>query len=407
MSEKKRLNELTRILEDTSNELDVPASKYEEAKSRYKTVGEFLGEESPLADYDPLVYVQGSFGLGTATRPINGGDYDVDSVLLLRDPPVGLTPKELKELVGHRLLSSGSRYRKMIEPQNGGRRCWTIQYADSSQFHLDVLPAIPDVEAHKLDALTATVRPDWIKDSIRITDSMTREYATGWPSLSSFENDPTRSNPIGYGKFFRERMEVQLEQLKSSFAMNKRMEVAEIEDFDVRTPLQRLVQLLKRHRDINYGDDEDRPISIIITTLAAQAYSNESDLGVAMLNVVPKMRDWIEDRQGVSWVPNPVNPLENFADKWEETPRKADVFDAWLRQVEREHTSLLTESGFEKVGAVISKAYGPRPAKAAMERLAKRSVGFASAPTLLVPPKESFATPIVNAPAVRSRPWRD
>ncbi|TWT98222.1 nucleotidyltransferase domain-containing protein [Stieleria varia] len=406
MSNQRRFRELTRVLEDTSDELDVPASKYQDAKSRYQAVGEFLGEDPRLADYDPLVYPQGSFALGTATRPINGGEYDVDSVFLLRAPPAGLVPKELKELVGDRLLSPSSRYREMIEPREGGRRCWTIQYTDTSHFHLDVLPAIPDVEALSLDALTANVKNEWIKDSIRITDSMTPEYATGWPPLSSLKNDPTRSNPSGYGKFFRERMEVQLEQLKSSLAMTKRAaEVSEIEDFEVRTPLQRLVQLLKRHRDVNFGDDDDRPISVIITTLAAQAYDNESDLGVAMLNVVPKMRSWIEDRQGVLWVPNPVNPLENFADKWEEEPRKAEVFDAWLRQVEHEHTYLLTESGFDKVGAVITNAYGERPANAAMKKLAKRTAGYASVPTLLVPAKSSVATPIVNTPTVRSQPW--
>lgn len=405
MNENERLNELNRVLEDTSNELNVPATKYEEAKERYKTVGDFIGSHAPLADYDPLVYAQGSFGLGTAIRPINDSDYDVDSVLLLRSPPNGLTPKELKELVGKKLLES-DRYRKMLYPKEGGRRCWTIKYADESRFHLDILPAIPDTEATRFYQTAIDIDYEWIKDAIRITDNTTPEYETCWPSATSLVNDPTRSNPLGYAKFFRKQMEVQLDLQKSILATNKRAEISEIEDFDIRTPLQRLVQLLKRHRDVNYGTDVDRPISIIITTLAARAYRNEPDLGNAMLNVVPRMRDWIENRNGVWWVVNPVNPLENFADKWAETPRKAAVFFQWLTQVELDHKSLLTPDGFAKIGAVITKAYGDTPSKVVMEKFASRMNGTSTSATLLIPQRTTPKSPSVVAPVAKPKPWR-
>lgn len=42
-----------------------------------------------------------------------------------------------------------------------------------------------------------------------------------------------------------------------------------------KTPLQRAVQILKRHRDIMFAGDEDKPVSIIITTLAAKAYQEK------------------------------------------------------------------------------------------------------------------------------------
>ena len=49
-----------------------------------------------------------------------------------------------------------------------------------------------------------------------------------------------------------------------------------------KTPLQRAVQILKRHRDIMFAGDEDKPVSIIITTLAAKAYQGDvSDFDVA------------------------------------------------------------------------------------------------------------------------------
>lgn len=158
-------------------------------------------------------------------------------------------------------------------------------------------------------------------------------------------------------------------------ALEKRAKVEEIKDYEVRTPLQRLIQLLKRHRDMKYGDDEDRPISIIITTLAAKAYQNEPDIAAALFSVVPAMRAGIEKRIDGWWVPNPVNPKENFADKWAETPRKANLFFEWLDAVEKEHKALLTSKGFEKAAEYLTEAYGAREASGVMAKYASRNQG--------------------------------
>ncbi len=276
----------------------------------------------------------------------------------------------------------------MIEPPAGGLRCWTIRYADASKFHLDVLPAIPD-DYGVLVALGVPM--EWAETAICLTDRKTwGDPNAEWP----------RSNPKGYVAWFKDRMRVSLEKAKQLHAMEIRAEVEEIEDFDVRTPLQRLIQILKRHRDVRFNDDEDKPISIIITTLAAQAYNNESDLTEAVLDVIPRMRDYIEKRDGASWwVPNPVNPEENFADKWAEKPRKAEMLFRWLHVLEREYKELLTEQGFEKVGDYLRKAYGRRDAEAAMLK-------YSAAPLVLVPRKsEQPTTPKIELPSRPSKPW--
>ena len=55
--------------------------------------------------------------------------------------------------------------------------------------------------------------------------------------------------------------------------------VEDVPEYQVKTPLQQGIQILKRHRDIMFVEDpDDKPISIIITTLAAHAYNNESYL---------------------------------------------------------------------------------------------------------------------------------
>ena len=76
-------------------------------------------------------------------RLLGDDQYDVDSVCLLQLSPNEVSQQRLQQLVGDRLKHPQSRYKGMIKPPEGGRRCWTIQYADASKFHLDVLPAIP------------------------------------------------------------------------------------------------------------------------------------------------------------------------------------------------------------------------------------------------------------------------
>lgn len=156
-------------------------------------------------------------------------------------------------------------------------------------------------------------------------------------------------------------------------ALKERKDVQDIPDYMVRTPLQRVIQLLKRHRDVRYNGDDDKPISIIITTLAARAYNNEDELLEALLNVVPGMLEAIENRNGVWWVEDPVNPRENFADKWNETVRKREVFLEWLETVEREYNDLLSDSGFRTLGQRLTESYGERDTSVVLQKYSKKT----------------------------------
>ena len=61
--------DLSFILNEIANQLDLPESLHEEAVKRYQAVGKWLGEgDSPLAIHSPIIYPQGSFHLGTVTK---------------------------------------------------------------------------------------------------------------------------------------------------------------------------------------------------------------------------------------------------------------------------------------------------------------------------------------------------
>ena len=388
---------LGQIFNDMADELDVPPSKYQDAKDRYDAVGAWLGDdESDLAPYSPVISPQGSFALGTAVRPLGNDDYDVDAVCELQLTPNSVTQMRLKEMVGERLKHPRSRYRRMIHPPQGGRRCWTIKYADSSKFHLDILPAIPDDYEW---LLRLGVPTEWASTAILLTDKK------AWQGL-----DWPRSNPKGYAAWFKERMQLRFLEEKMALATAVRAEVEDIEDFRVRTPLQRLVQILKRHRDMRYNGDPDKPISILITTLAAQAYNNEPDLMEAMLKVVPAMRQGVEQRGDILWVANPVNPRENFADKWTETPRKKRLFFDWLAIIERDLNDLLSNLRHDRLTAYLSESFGEREAATVVAKHNDRVKTIKGvsvvAPTVLINRKtdQPPATP-VSPPHKPSKPW--
>ena len=65
---RKRLN---LILRDLADELDVPPSKYREAKDHYEAVCAWLDVDNlELVHYQPSIYPQGSFVLDTAVKPL-------------------------------------------------------------------------------------------------------------------------------------------------------------------------------------------------------------------------------------------------------------------------------------------------------------------------------------------------
>ena len=93
-------------------------------------------------------------------------------------------------------------------------------------------------------------------------------------------------------------------------------------------------------------DTENKPVSIIITTLAAKAYKGESNILEGLVNVTQHMQDYIEVYEdGTCRVENPVDPEENFADKWVEKPQKKIKFFKWLEKVKQDVNDIVCANG--------------------------------------------------------------
>lgn len=144
------------------------------------------------------------------------------------------------------------------------------------------------------------------------------------------------------------------------------MDIADVPDWAVKTTLQRTVQALKRHRDICFTHDlEDRPASVIITTLAGRAYRGGGSLYEVLLNVTATMPTLVQEQNGIYIVANPVQPKENFADRWQRHPRRAQRFFEWVEQAHADFAGIGSEHGVDTVLEKVAKAFGGRAAERA------------------------------------------
>jgi len=349
------------LLNEIAQSLDISNSLFEDAEKKYRSVGSWLGEgNSPLATFSPEIYPQGSFLLGTVIKPISDKDeYDIDLVFRLVVSKDQITPKKLKQLVGDRLKANDI-YLRMLDEE--GRRCWTLKYADNAQFHMDILPAIPD-DCYSSILQKQGVPSDFAGTSIDITDNTRANYnviSVDWP----------RCNPKGFAAWFQSRMLIQYNELRKRILGEAyKAEIQKVPNYQIKTPLQRCIQLLKRHRDIVFENDQDnKPASILITTLAANAYENEADLVDAMINIIDKMPFLITERNGVSWVPNPVDPSENFADRWADNPDRELNFKNWLRKVKSDFNRILTCYDSDSAGKILVPIFGERISKSTITK---------------------------------------
>ena len=192
--------------------------------------------------------------------------------------------------------------------------------------------------------------------------------------------------------------------------------IDKVPDQLVRTPLQRSIQLMKRHRDLrfNHHDHIDyAPISIIITTLAAHLYGNETDVYSALSGIVGKLQahavlvegravdrslaamGLIQKRLDGTWyIGNPVNPAENFADRWhEDNHARARAFFAWVDALQKDLLNILGEANPRLLKEQLGRVLGTAAVSKHLDVLVP------SAPVIDTPPRIHITSP--------AKPWRD
>lgn len=304
-----RKGQVAGILERICQGLEISDTQYEQARSRYESVGRWLADSSNPLLKDLQIYPQGSISIGTTVKPLKQNEFDIDLVSHAPNMSVSLPPHVLKRSIGERLKLNNLYVDKIEEKP----RCWRINYAND--FHLDITPSIPNPESlHQGELVPDKIVQDW-----------------------------KESNPKGFKDWFSEVAKL---QPRSRLLRSMQFANASVERLPdnpkLKGILRRSVQVCKHHRDRYFDENQNKhlsPISVILTTLAAKSYKYcvtsfeyDSDLDI-LLDVLKYMPNFIEIAQSTAgpayYIWNPTTTNENFAEKWNHNPALAIGFYQW------------------------------------------------------------------------------
>ena len=333
-----RKAEVYSLLDQICQALELTAAQLEAARTSYEAVAEWLSEsDNPLLKWIDI-YAHGSTGLGTMVKPIGREDFDVDLICKVLRFTADRPPAELKRIVGDR-LKENARYAAMLEEK---KRCWRLNYA--REYHLDISPTINNAKCANGGEL--------------VPDKKLREFK------------PT--NPKGYKALFERRAAlIPTLRMQKALAAEDR---AAVEPFPVHGTakgiLRRTVQILKRHRDVHFLEvvEEIAPISIIITTLAAQSYEycvksfvfdSELDVLIATIRLMPHFIDKpVVNGRRIYVVANETTVGENFAERWNTEPARAAAFYEWHAKALADFEALPDLQGIDVIGKSLEGSLG-------------------------------------------------
>lgn len=337
------------LLDEICQSLEPTDTQYEQAKTSYETVADWLSASDNPGLKNLSLYAHGSSALGTTIRPIGREDFDVDTICRVYGFTEVTPPSALTQMIGNRLREHGL-YRTMLEEK---KRCWRLNYERA--FHLDISPTILNSRCSNGGELV--------------------------PDKSQKAWKPT--NPQGYKALFERRCQLQPRiTITKSIAADSGVR-ADIEAFPNRKArkgiLRRIVQLLKRHRDIMFQhvQADIAPISIIITSLAAQSYEfcvskfefeTELDVVIDVIRLMPHFieRPVVHSRMIYS-VPNETTQGENFAERWNSEPQRAKAFFDWNARALRDFELLASLEGQDVISKSLSSTLGDGVVRKVME----------------------------------------
>lgn len=333
--------EIDGLLNGVGEALELTLDQRRRAQIEFANLGRHLSDPGTLLGQQNLdVYPQGSTRIGTEVRPLQGlaGDaceHDLDAVVEAMFTT--LTAMEQYEAL-HDRLAMNLLYRPYLERKN---RCVRINFP--GEFHLDALPA----------------KKDWSRQgttSIQIPD----RKRNGWVT----------SNPKGYAAWF----ETQGALAREAFAKAVQAEafrrsispLPTLPSFAERPVLNRVVQLMKRRRDIVFKGTGTAPRSIILTTLAGRYYDGEVSLLVALMKVVRAIGAAVDlARPNRIEVRNPTDERENFADAWGRDGLGYQAFVDFIHKLEKDLIALSQASGIDHVVGLLEALFGAAPVQKA------------------------------------------
>lgn len=310
------------LLDKMAEEVQLDSTRQDRMKSSYEAVKKWIEEDELFfKPYSYDIYPHGSVRILTTVKPIGKDEFDLDIAIHLKSDTPHTPQRIYNEL--KRRLQEHERYRSMMELKN---RCIRLNYA--GDYHMDILPGIQESEFEH--------------NKIKVPD---RELGH-WVS----------SNPKGYAEWFIGKANsVKISLLEKAL----RAENLPADNFKNKKPLQRAVQLIKRYRDIFFQkNDTYRTSSVILTTIAGQYYQGEESIFDTIDHTIDTIRRNVTQTPIRLKILNPVNPAENFTDKWDDDPQYYEEFKKFINHLYNEWQKLKKEHGVIEEGNVMKGLFG-------------------------------------------------
>lgn len=337
--------------------LDISPTMYKNATEKYKAVGTYLQEQGLTCD----IFPQGSFSLGTVVRPYRESkdvDYDLDFICCLDDKKEKTTAKYVKNIVKE-ILSKSEIYKEKLQDKEWDK-CWTLEYAEVNGigFNIDIVPGVPESDEIFQLMVSSGLTQEDAKNAVAITNKEKNNYFWVTSNPRAYKNwfDSINRPFLEYDRDNKRRVLFE----KSRTVYNS---IEEIPEGLERSSLQRVIQILKHHRDVYYcriNKENLKPTSAIITTICAEiAKGMDPSLNVfELLQVIAndfeiyscnqimteeefskqyQTKNTIRKSKGKWCIMNPVNPKDNLADSWNDNPDKAKLFFKWTKAVKKDY----------------------------------------------------------------------
>lgn len=371
--------------------LDISLTMYNNAVEKYTNLAKYLQENG----IDCEIYPQGSFATGTVVRPYKKGkelEYDLDFICKVFIEKTNTTPKEARDKIIE-VLNKSELYRTRLKEYD---KCITLKYADLNDigFNMDLVNGV--IEDEKINILHGVAITNKLSDkSYRWSTINPKAYSDWFNKI----NEPFIS-------YMREnRTKTLMESYKDIFNS-----VEDIPDHFIKTPLQRIIQILKRHRDmfLHRKRTEKEIKSSIIVTLCTKISenANRSNDILELLDYILKefnnysklvkikessldntfqYRKAIQKVNGKWKIENPVNPEDNLADYWNDDFEIANLFFEWIEAVKEEFIDSF-EKNDEDFIYLLESAVGT----SYLEKMIKKEKYSFNVTTELVEPKKSW-----------------
>lgn len=283
-------------------------------QSAYSNLQAFVENDGPLSEVKLDLFLQGSYPINTAIKPLEEGkEFDVDAVLVLdlvKRPSDKQNPQAVIAWVASRLRENPHYEGKVRERP----RCVRIEYA--GDFHLDIVPA--RLNGSGPGPLEVPDKEDGI-----------------WRS----------SHPEGY------------------------VEWADDVDLNSGRKFNRIVKMLKHWRDLKFGQ-ESGPKSILLTTLLgnhmANGYSSDAE---ALVITMETLVDYLHGYLLVPRAANPSLPEENLARDWMQ--EYFDLFKERFKVATKKARTALDEENRDKSLKLWIELFGDSFPKLTEEDAAK------------------------------------